>query len=50
MLFGMKGTSGCLEYGNNGNTAVTLLALAVLQAAIVINNSIKVSLTWPHPL
>jgi hypothetical protein len=43
------GTSGCLEYGKRGKTAVTLLALAVLQAAIMINNSMKLSLTFPHP-
>jgi len=39
----------CRAYGKHGITAVTLCADAILQAFIMINNSIKLSLTSPQP-
>lgn len=62
------GTSGCLEYGNTGNTVITpfnqlrhnssqegkngniRLALAVLQALSIINNSMRISFISPQPV
>jgi hypothetical protein len=55
------GTSGCREYGNTGNTVITptinpfhrayiRLALAVLQALNMMNNSMSISLISPHPV
>ena len=38
------------EYGKSGSTAVTLFALAVLHAEIVMSSSIRLSLTRPPPL
>ena len=44
------GRSLCLEYGNSGSTAVTLFALAVLQAEMVMRSSMRLSFTLPPPL
>lgn len=40
----------CLAYGNNGNTAVIRLALAILQACIIMQSSISAVFTAPHPV
>ena len=40
--------SDCRAYGNDGITAVTFLAEAVLQAAIIISISMKISLISPE--
>ena len=38
----------CLEYGNNGNTAVILFALAILHACIMMQSSISAVFTAPQ--
>uniref|UniRef100_A0A224Y4L8 Putative secreted protein n=1 Tax=Panstrongylus lignarius TaxID=156445 RepID=A0A224Y4L8_9HEMI len=40
----------CLAYGKQGITAVTREAEAILQALIIINSSMRLSLTSPLPL
>ena len=45
----LYGTSGCREYGNRGRTTVTRLAEPVLQAEIIMQRSMKLSLTFPPP-
>lgn len=39
----------CRAYGKHGITAVTREAEAILQALIMINNSIRLSFTSPQP-